>query len=51
MTKGENIVHAIYKEVSRFSFVKWLEEWGIDEADFDKFMQAGKNALTESEEE
>lgn len=51
MTKGENIVYAIYNEVSRISLIGWLEEWGIDEADFDKFMQAGKNALTESEEE
>ena len=45
MNKGVRIEYAITKEVSRFSFVEWIEEWGIDEEDWDKFMEAGKKAL------
>lgn len=49
MNKGENIAYAIEKEVSRFSLKEWLEEWGISEEDFDKFIQAGVAAFSEEE--
>ena len=51
MKKGEEIKYAITKEVSRYSFVEWLEEWEIDEADWDKFMEAGKKALDGEDDE
>ncbi len=49
MNKGEMIAYAIFKEVSRYSFKGWLEEWGIDEADWDKFMEAGKESVGEED--
>lgn len=45
MKKGEEIKYAIIKEVSTYSFVEWLESWGIDRADWDKFMEAVEEAL------
>ena len=51
MTKGERIEYAIEKEVKRYSFVEWCEEWGISEEDWDKFMDAGRKALTKEESE
>jgi len=45
MTKGQQIEYAIFKAVSEYSFVDWLETWGIEEEDWDKFMDAGKTAL------
>jgi len=45
MTKGQQIKYAIFKTVSEYSFVDWLETWGIEEEDWDKFMDAGKAAL------
>lgn len=50
MTKGERIEYAIEKEVCRYSFLEWLEEWEIEKADFEKFMEAGKAVLTEQED-
>ena len=47
MNKGEKIKYAIFKEVSKFSFREWLEEWKIDKEDWDKFMEAGEKALNE----
>ncbi len=44
-TKGQQIEYAIFKAVSEYSFVDWLENWGISEEDWDKFMDAGKAAL------
>lgn len=51
MKKGEEIKYAIIKEVSRYSFVEWLESWGINREDWDKFMEAGKNALDGEDKE
>lgn len=51
MKKGEEIKYAITKEVSRYSFVEWLESWGINREDWDKFMEAGKNALDGEDKE
>lgn len=48
---GPKIQMAIEKEVSRYSFVKWLEEWDISEVDWDKFMEAGKAAFNEEGEQ
>lgn len=45
MTKGQQIEYAIFKAVSEYSFVDWLETWGIREKDWKKFMDAGKAAL------
>lgn len=45
MTKGQQIEYAIFKAVSEYSFVEWLETWGIREKDWKKFMDAGKAAL------
>lgn len=45
MKKGAEIKYAITKEVSRYSFVEWLECWEIDRKDWDKFMEAGEKAL------
>lgn len=28
MTKGQQIEYAIFKAVSEYSFVEWLETWG-----------------------
>ena len=47
-TKGQQIEYAIFKAVSEYSFVDWLETWGIEEEDWDKFMDAGKAALHKS---
>ena len=47
-TKGQQIEYAIFKAVSEYSFVDWLETWGIKEEDWDKFMDAGKAALHKS---
>ena len=44
-TKGQQIEYAIFKAVSEYSFVDWLETWGIKEEDWNKFMNAGKAAL------
>ena len=46
MTKGQKIEYAIFKTVSEYSFVDWLETWGIKEKDWEKFMDAGKAALS-----
>lgn len=51
MNKGENIAYAIKKEVSRFSLKEWLEEWGISEEDFGKFMAAGVEKVNEGDKE
>ena len=45
MTKGQQIEYAIFKAVSEYSSVDWLEIWGIKEKDWKKFMDAGKAAL------
>jgi len=47
MSKGEEIYNAILKAVSWWDLSEWLEDKGIDEADFDKFMEAGKKSLEE----
>ena len=47
MTKGENIYNAIFKAVSKWDVMKWLEYEDIEEADFCKFMKAGKKSLEE----
>lgn len=47
MTKGEKISYAILKEVSRYSFIDWLKEWGISEEDFNVFINAGTKAINE----
>lgn len=47
-TKGQQIEYAIFKAVSEYSFVDWLETWGISEEDWEKFMNAGKAALHKS---
>lgn len=51
MTNGEKIEYAIRKEVSSFSFIEWLNNWDIGEVDFDKFMEAGKEAVDKEEKE
>ena len=50
MTKGENIAYAIKKEVSRFDFMEWLEEWEISQEDFQKFIEAGIKAVNKKDE-
>lgn len=45
MTKGECIEYFIFKKVSEYSLVEWLEEHDILEEDFDKFMKAGREAV------
>lgn len=50
MTSGENIEHAIFKAVSEYSFIEWLENWGIEEDDWDKFMKAGREAIDNVDE-
>lgn len=50
-TKGQQIEYAIstmFKAVSEYSFVEWLETLGISEEDWNKFMDAGKAALHKS---
>ena len=51
MTKGERIEYAIMKEVTRYSFVEWCEEWDISEEEWEKFMTAGKEVLPQEESE
>ena len=48
MTKGQQIEYAIFKAVSEYSFVDWLENWGISKEDWNKFMGAGKAAFLKS---
>ena len=45
MTKGQQIEYAIFKAVSEYSFIEWLETWGISEEDWEKFMNAGILAI------
>ena len=45
MTKGQRIEYAIFKAVSEYSFIEWLETWGISEEDWEKFMNAGILAI------
>lgn len=49
--KGEVIEYAIFKEVSRYNFIEWLDEWGITMDEWDKFMEAGKKAFAEDGDE
>ena len=49
MTKGETISYAILKEVSRYSFIDWLKEWGISAEDFNAFINAGNKAINEEQ--
>ena len=51
MTKGERVAYAINEEISRNNLCEWLEDWRIPEEDYDKFLEAGKSALTEEEED
>jgi hypothetical protein len=50
MTCGESIEYAIFKAVSEYSFIEWLETWGIEEDDWDKFMKAGREAVDNVDE-
>ncbi len=50
MTKGQQIAYAIKKTVSEYSFMKWLEMWGISKTEWDKFMNAGILAIDEDGE-
>ena len=45
MTKGQQIKYAIHKTVSEYSFMRWLEIWGISKEEYDKFMDAGIAAI------
>lgn len=49
MTKGETISYAILKEVSRYSFMEWLEEWDINVNEFNIFINAGVKAINEGQ--
>lgn len=49
MNKGEKIAYFIFKDVSEYSFMDWLEDREISETDWDKFMEAGKRAFSEGE--
>lgn len=51
MNTGEIIAYAVFEEVARYSFIEWLEIWGISEEDWDKFMEAGKKVFKEGEQE
>lgn len=51
MDKGNIIAYAIFKEVSQYSFYGWLEEWGIEEADWDKFIKAGIEVFNNEDSE
>lgn len=51
MNKGEKIAYFIFKDVSEYSFMDWLEDREISETDWDKFMEAGKRAFSEGEQE
>ena len=50
MTYGESIEYAIFKAVSEYSFIEWLEELGIEEEDWNKFMKAGMEAIDNVDE-
>ena len=45
MTNGENIKYAIFKSVSEYSFIEWLETWGISRDDWKTFIDAGRTAV------
>lgn len=45
MTSGENIENAIFKCVSEFSFIEWLETWDISRDDWKMFIDAGRTAV------
>lgn len=49
MTKGERIYLAIFKAVSKWDVMKWLEYEDIEYKDFCSFMEAGKKSLEEEE--
>ena len=49
MDKGETIAYAIFKNVSEYSFINWLEEWGISREEWELFMEAGKTAVNEKQ--
>ena len=43
--KGEWIAYLIKKELGRQSLVEYLEDNGIEMTDFEKFLEAGINAV------
>lgn len=45
MTSGENIEYAIFKCVSEYSFIEWLEIWDISREDWKTFIDAGRTAV------
>lgn len=47
---GETIAYAIFKNVSEYSFIEWLETWGISEEDWNLFIEAGKEAVNKKYE-
>jgi len=49
--KGEKIAYFIEKECGAIDFMDWLEDREISETDWDKFMEAGKRAFSEGEQD
>ena len=51
MTKAETIEYAIKKECQRFSLVEWCESWDITVEEFYRFLELGRKAFDEGEQE
>lgn len=51
MNKGEKIAYYLYKECGAIDFIEWLEVRELSKADWDKFMEAGKSAFSDTQAE